>query len=58
LNGARFRAGMALARFGVRQGSGAGFRRASEAINGGLMAFLCVMMSAVVPVSGKGARYA
>ena len=49
--------GMAVGRFGGCQDSGAGFRRASEAINGVLMAFMWAVSRAVAAVSGKGARY-
>ena len=42
---------------GWHQGSGAGFRRNSEAINGVLTGFLCAVSGAVGPVFGEGAGY-
>jgi hypothetical protein len=38
-------------------GSGAGFRRNSEAINGQLTSFLWTVLRAVAQVFGKGASY-
>ena len=51
---ARFRTQLALGRFWGCLGSGAGFRRAYQSVNGVLTAFLCVMMSAGAGIFGKG----
>jgi hypothetical protein len=45
----------ALRRFGACQGSGAGFRRATRAINGLLTRSWCAVSSAVAAVFGKEA---
>jgi hypothetical protein len=49
--------GMASGRLGVCQGSGEGFRLASEAVKGVLMAFLWEVLRGLAVVFGKGVRY-